>query len=140
MRIFPDTNVLAAAVATRGLCSELLEIIIHDHELLTCQAVLGELERVLAEKLRLPAPIAAGFLGLIRAEGRIIKPPDEIPPLEIKDAADIPILACAIAGKADMFVTGDKELLGLRKVEGTVVASPRELWHQLLGPESKPGK
>jgi putative PIN family toxin of toxin-antitoxin system len=140
VKVFPDTNVLAAAVATRGLCSELLEIIIHDHELLTCQAVLDELERVLDEKLRLPPPIAAGFLSLIRAEGKIIKPPREIPPLEIQDASDIPILACAIAGKADVFVTGDKELLDLRKVDGLIVVSPRALWHQLLGPENEPSR
>ena len=140
MKVFPDTNVLAAAVAARGLCSELLEITIHDHELLTCQAVLDELERILAKKLRLPPPIAAGFLSLIRAEGKIMRPPREIPPLKIQDASDIPILACAIAGKADVFVTGDKELLNLRKVEGLVVVSPRGLWHQLLGPDSKPGR
>jgi putative PIN family toxin of toxin-antitoxin system len=140
VKVFPDTNVLAAAVAARGLCSELLEIINHDHELLTCQAVLDELERVLAEKLRLPLPIAAGFLSLIRAEGRIIKPPRAIPRIRIKDTDDMPILACAVAGKADVFVTGDKELLDLRNVEGVVVVSPRELWHQFLGPESKPGK
>ena len=137
MKVFPDTNVLAAAVATRGLCSELLEIIIHDHELLTCQPVLDELERVLAEKLRLPPPVVAGFLGLVRAEGTIIKPPREVPHIRIQDAGDIPILACAIACNADVFVTGDKELLDLRKVEGLAIVSPRELWHQLLGPESK---
>ena len=138
MRVFPDTNVLVAAIATRGLCSELLEIIIHDHELLTCQAVLEELERVLAEKLRLPPPVVAGSLGLIRAEGTIIKPPRAIPPIRIQDAGDIPILACAIAGKVDVFVTGDKELLDLRKVEGLVVVSPREMWLQLMGPELRP--
>jgi len=140
VRVFPDTNVLAAAVATRGLCSELLEIIIHDHELLTCQAVLDELQRVLAEKLRLPPSVAAGFLGLVRAEGTIIKPPREIPFIRIQDAGDISILACAIAGKADVFVTGDKELLDLRKVDNLIVVSPRALWHQLMGPESKPGR
>ena len=138
MKVFPDTNVLAAAIATRGLCSELLEIIIHDHELLTCQAVLDELDRVLAEKLRLPPPVVAGFRSLVEADGTIIKPPPEIPPIRIQDASDIPILACAIAGKADVFVTGDRELLELRKVDGLAVVSPRELWLQLTGAESKP--
>ena len=140
MKVFPDTNVLAAAIATRGLCSELLEIIIHDHELLTCQAVLDELERVLAEKLRLPPPVVAGFLGLVQAEGTIIKPPREFPPIRIQDASDKPILACAIAGKADAFVTGDKELLNLREVGGLVVLPPRELWIQLLGPVRTSGR
>ena len=140
MKVFFDTNVFAAAIATRGLCSELLEIIIHDHELLTCQVVLDELDRVLTKKLRLPPPVVTGILSLVRAEGTIINPPREIPPIRIKDAGDIPILACAIAGKADVFVTGDRELLELRKAEGVNVVPPRELWLQLLGPESKPGR
>ena len=34
---------LASSVATRGLCSELLESVISEHELLTCEPVLREL-------------------------------------------------------------------------------------------------
>lgn len=137
MKIFLDTNVLASGIATRGLCSELLESVIHDHELLTCQPVLRELERVLTEKLRLPKAVVAGFLALLKAEGTVVESRKN-PSIPIKDADDIPILACAIAGKADVFVTGDKELLNLRKIEDLAVVSPRELWNQLAGLE--PGK
>ncbi|HEV8260129.1 MAG TPA: putative toxin-antitoxin system toxin component, PIN family [Burkholderiales bacterium] len=134
MKVFLDTNVLASGIATRGLCSELLESVIHDHELLTCQPVLRELERVLAQKFRLPEAVVAGFLALLKAEGTVVKSRKN-PPIPIKDADDIPILACAIAGKADVFVTGDKELLDLRKIEDLTVVSPRELWNQLAGLE-----
>jgi putative PIN family toxin of toxin-antitoxin system len=137
LKIFLDTNVLASGIATRGLCSELLESVIHDHELLTCQPVLRELERVLTEKLRLPKAVVAGFLALLKAEGTVVESRKN-PSIPIKDADDIPILACAIAGKADVFVTGDKELLNLRKIEDLAVVSPRELWNQLAGLE--PGK
>ncbi len=137
MKVFLDTNVLASGIATRGLCSELLESVIHDHELLTCQPVLRELERVLTEKLRLPEAVVAGFLALLKAEGTVVESRIN-PSIPIKDADDIPILACAIAGKADVFVTGDKELLELRKIEDLAVVSPRELWNQLAGLE--PGK
>jgi putative PIN family toxin of toxin-antitoxin system len=136
VKVFLDTNVLASSIATRGLCSELLESVIHDHELLTCRAVLQELERVLTEKLRLPGPVIAGFLGLLRTEGSVVES-TENRSFPIKDADDIPILACAIAGKADVFVTGDKELLDLRKIEDVVVVSPRELWLQLTGLEER---
>jgi len=60
------------------------------------------------------------------------------PSIRIKDTDDIPILACAIAGKADVSVTGDKELLNLRKIEDLALVSPRELWNRLAGLE--PGK
>ncbi len=134
MKVFLDTNVLASSIATRGLCSELLESVIHDHELLTCQPVLRELERVLARKFRLPEAVVAGFLALLKAEGTVVESRKN-PPVPIKDADDVPILACAIAGKADVFVTGDKELLDLRKIEDLTVVSPRELWNQLAGVE-----
>lgn len=140
MKIFLDTNVLAASVATRGLCSELLESIIHDHELLTCRPVLAELERILADKLRLPAPLAAGFLALLKAEGRVVESKEALA-VKIRDAADVAILACAIGGGADVFVTGDKELLDLRSVGNLPIVSPRELWMQLMGIEKpKRGK
>jgi len=134
LKVFLDTNVLASSIATRGLCSELLESVIHDHELLTCQPVLRELERVLAQKFRLPEAVVAGFLALLKAEGTVVVSRKN-PPISIKDADDIPILGCAIAGKADVFVTGDKELLDLRKIEDLTVVSPRQLWNQLAGLE-----
>ena len=134
MRVFLDTNVLASGIATRGLCSELLESVIHDHELLTCRPVLRELERVLARKFRLPEAVVAGFLALLKAEGTLVESRKN-PRIPIKDADDIPVLACAIAGKADVFVTGDKELLDLRKIEDLTIVSPRELWNQLAGLE-----
>jgi len=137
LKVFLDTNVLASGIATRGLCCELLESVIHDHELLTCKPVLQELERDLSEKLRLPETVVAGFLALLKAEGTVVES-RKIPPISIKDADDIPVLACAIPGKADVFVTGDKELLDLRKIEDLAVVSPRELWNQLAGLE--PGK
>lgn len=135
MRIFPDTNVLVAGLATRGLCCELLEHVIHDHDLLTCAPVLAELERILAGKLRLPAPAIAGFLALLRSEGHLVEP-GENPAIAIKDAADVRILACAISGKADVFVTGDRELLALRHVGKLPIVSPRELWLRLMGIET----
>lgn len=138
MRIFLDTNVLASSIATRGLCSELLESVLHDHELLTCQPVIRELERVLADKFRLPQPVVDGFISLLQTEGEVVAS-NERPVVPVKDIDDIAILACAIAGRADVFVTGDKELLGLGQIASVPVVSPRELWLQLAGLE-KPRK
>jgi putative PIN family toxin of toxin-antitoxin system len=131
VRVFLDTNVLAAAIATRGLCSELLEAVIHDHELVTCQPVLVELKRVLSAKFRLPAPVVDGYLALLKTEARIVASRKK-PSVPIKDTDDIPILACALDA-ADVFVTGDKELLDLRRVGKLPIISPRQLWNRLAG-------
>jgi uncharacterized protein len=132
VRIFLDTNVLASSIATRGLCSEVLESVLHDHELLICDPVLTELERVLLTKLRLPKIIAAEFVALLRQEGQLVEA--QTPPsVRIKDPDDIPVVACAIAGGADVLVTGDKALLDLQEIDGIRVVSPRELWVRLAG-------
>jgi uncharacterized protein len=134
VKVFLDTNVLVASLVARGLCSELLELVVHDHELLTCRPVLSELERVLAAKLGIPAVIITGFIGLLKSEGRIVEPGENLA-VSIKDAADLPILACAVSAKAHVFVTGDKELLDLRRIGDLPIVSPRELWLQLAGIE-----
>lgn len=139
MRIFLDTNVLASSLATRGLCSELLENVINEHELLTCEPVLQELERVLAEKFHVPEPVIKGFFRMLKAEGRIVSA-HETPALSFKDTDDIPILACVISARPDVFVTGDRALLDLGAVENIPILSPRQLWRKLAGleDESKP--
>jgi putative PIN family toxin of toxin-antitoxin system len=136
VRVFLDTNVLASSIATRGLCSEVLENIIQEHVLLTCQPVLDELERVLADKFHLPEEVIAGFLSLLKTEGQVV-PAQKTFPLPIKDESDISILACAVAGDAEVFVTDDKELLDLKKVRALPLVSPRQFWLQLAGLENR---
>ena len=132
MRIFLDTNVLASSLATRGLCNELLEGVIDEHVLLTCGPVLEELQRILTDKFRLPLPVIAGFLGMLETEARIVQAGKALK-LKFSDPDDIPILACAISGQADFFVTGDKALLALGRVEDMPIVSPRQLWQTLAG-------
>jgi putative PIN family toxin of toxin-antitoxin system len=131
VRIFLDTNVLASAIATRGLCAELFEAVLHDHELLTCDAVLEELQRVLQAKLRLAGNVAAEFCSLVRSEGEVVVSVKQMPTSAIADADDLPIVACALGGRADLFVTGDKALLEIKIIDEMPVASPRELWDRL---------
>ena len=75
-----------------------------------------------------------GFLGLLKTETLVVESKKKLS-VSIKDADDIPILACAIEGKADAFVTGDKELLDLKRINLTII-SPRQLWNRLAGLEA----
>ena len=51
MKIFADTNVLVSAFTARGLCADLLEIILADHQLMKEEFVVEELQRVLVTKV-----------------------------------------------------------------------------------------
>ena len=129
MRIFLDTNVLASALTTRGLCAELFEVVLQSHDLLISEAVFRELQRILPEKLGQTEAITNGFIALLRTEGQVITAEHPLP--KLPDPDDEAILAAALAGKANAFVTGDKALLNLESVEGLPIITPRGLWESL---------
>jgi putative PIN family toxin of toxin-antitoxin system len=132
VRVLLDTNVLASAFGTRGVCAEILESVINEHRLLTCEPVLRELQRVLSRKFRLPAQVVTGFLGLLESEGELVAASASAS-ISFKDPDDIPILACAIGGKADVFVSGDRALIDLGEIAGIPILSPRQFWQRLAG-------
>ena len=51
--------------------------------------------------------------------------------VDINDRDDILILSIALNGNAELFVTGDKELLELRKIQSMLIISPRKFWETL---------
>jgi len=129
VRIFLDTNVLASALTTRGLCAELFEVVLQSHDLLISEAVFRELQRILPEKLGQTEAITNGFIALLRTEGQVITAEHPLP--NLPDPDDEAILAAALAGNANVFVTGDKALLNLESVEGLPIITPRGLWESL---------
>jgi putative PIN family toxin of toxin-antitoxin system len=131
LRVFPDTNVLFAALATRGLCSDLLRALLAEHEIVIGAPVLVELRRNLLNKLRMPAErveLVTGFISELELAPSA--PSRGSRPGRI-DSADAAILECAARARADIIVTGDGALLKLGKYAGIPVVSPRELWLRL---------
>ena len=129
MKVFLDTNVLAGAAATRGLCGDVLREVLACHELLISEQVLGELHRVLRGKFGMPQELIEDFLLLLRQD--ITHVEAVLPQIELCDKDDLGILGAAIQGGADVLVTGDKELLALDRVESLAILSPRQFWEGL---------
>lgn len=130
MKVFLDTNVLASAAATRGLCSDVLRAVFASHELLTSEDVLNELGRVLKSKFGVGQRLIDDFIGLLKQDTVLCRGV-QLPRLELQDKNDLPILGAAIAGKAEVLVTGDRELLNLGRVQDLEIVSPRQFWEKL---------
>jgi putative PIN family toxin of toxin-antitoxin system len=133
LRILPDTNVLISAYATRGLCADLLREVIDGHELVCAEYVLGELERILRTKLKVPPTLLERHLRSLR---RYTIAPHAVAPsdIELRDPDDLPVLGAAIAAGVDVLVTGDRDLLAIADQVGSVrIVAPRELW-ELIRP------
>ncbi len=129
MKVFLDTNVLASALTTRGLCAELFEVVLQSHELLISESVFKELERILPGKLGQSASITEEFVAFLHDEAFLVKGEQPFPSLP--DTDDEPIVASALAGQAHVFVTGDKALLKLQQVMNLPLLSPRQFWEML---------
>jgi len=140
VRVFLDTNVLVSAAATRGLCADVLREVLASHELLISAQVLSELKRVLRTKFGVAQDLIEDFISLTRQD-TVLAQPGPPPPVEIGDRDDLPVLSAAIAEKAEVFVTGDKELLDLREVEDLAILSPRQFWDKLKAqPKRRAGR
>lgn len=130
MRIVLDTNVLLAAFGTRGLCEALLAACLEGHDLVASEHVLGELRRHLVAKFRLPARRAAEVAAFVRAHAEVVQPAP-IPAEACRDPDDLPVLGTAVAGRADLLVIGDGDLLALGSHAGIPIVTPRECYRRL---------
>lgn len=131
MKIFADTNVLVSAFTARGLCADLLEVILADHKLITGEIVLNELERVLLKKLNVPQKKVTQTLLFLRKH-QIEPIPDKPSEVKVRDEDDRWVLESALRAKADILVTGDKDLLVISNhVPQLKIISPRGFWELL---------
>jgi putative PIN family toxin of toxin-antitoxin system len=128
--VFLDTNVLVAAFATRGLCADVMRVVLAEHQLVTGEVVLSELHRTLSRRIKLPAATIQDILALLRDQEVVPKPgePSELP---IRDPDDRWILASAMAGRSDVLVTGDRDLLDIAAKAPLPVLDPRAFWDLL---------
>ena len=135
MRVVLDTNILIGAVITKGTPPDRLyqAWMRGEINLITSTAQMAEVAAVLAR------PRLEKFLGADGAEtlveniGTHALILDEPPSVNLSpDPKDNPILAAAIAGKADVIVSGDKKhMLALGEVEGIPVVTAREALERL---------
>lgn len=130
MRVYFDTNVLVSAFATRGLCADLLHAVLAEHQLVVGDAVLKELRGVLRQKIRIPSLVVTEVDTFLRGKAVIA---DAAPMLRIRirDKDDLAVLSEAVAGEADILVTGDRDLLELGTRAPLPIATPRGFWELL---------
>ncbi|HEY4304679.1 MAG TPA: putative toxin-antitoxin system toxin component, PIN family [Gemmatimonadaceae bacterium] len=134
MRVCLDTNVLVAAFATRGLCADVLRTVLAEHDLVIGDVILAELRRVLSTKFKVPAD-RLDAVDAVFAPFPVIPKPDEPATSAIRDAADRWIVATAVAGNADVLVTGDRDLLDVQAQLPIRTLDPRAFWELLRVPQ-----
>jgi putative PIN family toxin of toxin-antitoxin system len=122
-----DTNVLIAAFLTEGICAKLMvRARRRDFDLILCDGILQEFKRVLKKKFATsPHETSEALTILSETTQEILGQTDSITPI-CRDSDDDLILACARDAVVDYIVTGDEDLLVLKKYEGISIVNPKE--------------
>ena len=137
MRVFLDTNVLAAAFTTRGLCADLVRYVLAEQQLITGDVILIELRDVLTKRFKLPESTTKDILDLLRSQ-EIVAKPKQPSALPIRDPDDAWVLASAIEGRCDVLVTGDRDLLEIANTAPLPILNPRGFWEFVRKPAGQP--
>ena len=130
MIIVLDTSVLIAAfVTTSGVCADVHKLSVREHRLVLSDYILDEYARKLREKFGLTAAEALAERRELNLSAILVKPAPVAPEV-CRDPADAAILGTALAAKAHMLVSVDKDLLDLQTHGGIDIVNPREFFRR----------
>lgn len=126
IRVVADTNIYISALMFDGLPGVLLDLAFRRTFVpVSSRAILDELD----DKLRGKFAVSDGDARLIRTKlentAHVVKPGFTLQ-VVTDDPDDNRILECAVAGKADFVVSGDRHLLRLESYSGVPILTVRQ--------------
>lgn len=131
MKVVLDSNVVMTGFLWPGICTQFFDLANAGRiEPFTSRDLIDEIREVLYRPKHAHHVARTGFTAeqLIDQYQRFAKP---IPARKFtkqicRDADDDVVLACALAAKADVIVTGDKDLIVLHPWNGIQILSPAD--------------
>lgn len=126
MRVVFDTNIFISALAVPGgVAEKAVSRVIEGHdELVISPAIIKEVLSVLSSKFGREREALSHVAVVLSELGELVEPKQTVRVL--RDDPDNRILECASFGKADVIVTGDKEMLRLGEYDRVKIVSLRE--------------
>ncbi len=126
MRVVFDTNIFVSAFAIPGGQSEraIMRIVDGTDRLIISKPIIHELLGILSTKFSHDTEQLSHVAVYLVELGEMVSPRRKLKVLN--DEADNRILECAMTGKTDIIVTGDKAMLKHREYKGIRIISLRE--------------
>lgn len=133
MKVVCDTNIYISAAEFGGAAQQLLEELLEKEIILiTSPDIIKEVSRMLREKFEWSDLEIEDTISSLLMVCILVRPQLTIQKIK-KDPPDNKILECAVEGKADYIITGDKKhLLPLKKFQEIPIMSPQEFLKRVL--------
>ena len=132
MRVVYDTNVYVSGSFWEGPPKELIKAAINrEVELVVSEAILEELSKVLQGSLGVTSDETSAIIRDIVMISTVAYP--RISLNVVRDKKDNRVLECAVEGRCDYLVTGDSDLLVLRRYNDVRIVTPKEFLEILRG-------
>lgn len=126
MKIILDTNVIISAFISQGLANRLFEKCIEKHQIYISNWILDELLNKLENKFNIHKELLHKVKKYIDTYfNKIVINNKELPDV-CRDKDDNNILLLAENINADLIITGDKDLLVLKKYKNIKIIDPRK--------------
>lgn len=140
LRVVVDTNVYISAFLypDRPIFQLLPLAAQHRYQLLTSPAIIHEVGRIMRERLAWEATVRLRHLKAVTKAADIILPTMTLEVITA-DPPDNRILECALEGRADLIVSGDRHLLRLKIYQGIAIVRPTDFLRTLgIAPNKQP--
>ena len=125
LRLVLDSNIYISALLFAGIPYKILNHAIKGKiKLLISREIIGETAGVLRNKFYWPEHNIDKFVRSISHVCEIVKINQKLEIIK-ENASDNKILECAVNGNADLIISGDKHLLGLKIFEGIPIKNPK---------------
>ena len=126
-KVVLDTNVLISGVVFAGKPKELLELAkIKEIQGVISPILLAELGEVLSKKFAYPKTRVLQLENKLKKVFLVVHPTKLI--RVVRDDDDNRVLEAAVAGKCEYVITGDEDLLSLKKYKNIKILTPTEFF------------
>lgn len=133
MRLIVDTNVLVSGIFFNGLPGRILKMWKEGKIKLVASSEIFEEYAEVIKRLgrKYPTLEITSIIDLLAVELEIIRT-KKIKKTISRDLDDDKFIECAISGKVEIVISGDKDLLVLKKYKNVRFISPAQFFQELL--------
>lgn len=127
LRIVLDSNIWVSAIIYSGQAEKVVLYCLDNASIIISDEISDELYEHFRNVAKAPYKWLRNFQQVMDIVCEVVTTGlSDFSPIDVRDSKDLHIITAAINGQCDYIVTGDKDLLVLKRYEGTKIISPAE--------------